>query len=292
MLIDPHSMGGAGIVYSHVGDEHTMKHWSRVAAFACGIVLHVGAAPALAAGPGGGGGGGGGAGGGGGGGTAPVLVNYKITGTIGAPGGCSGGVVQPGFQEICPAFPTGTPYTLTFTVNVSTQAGLQNDNNQWCGTSTTNPTAQINTTRTVALFSKAIENFNLQLANGVSYVGPGPSGDVSLENDTCLAGGVAAWDTYTVNAKSVNGPNLFPSFSSGTATVSYVLFLAEMASIVDPRYPLPPALLSSLNLATAAPETHLLLANNLRHAIEFRFPTAASPSWGVGLQITTFEVVP
>jgi hypothetical protein len=201
--------------------------------------------------------------------------------------------VQLGYQEICAAFATGTPFTLTYTVNVSTQANLQNLK-QDCAASLavdTNP-GTIQTTRTVALFSKAVSNINLQLANGVAYVGPGQSADVSLENDTCLASGVSAWDIYSINAQSLSGPNSFPSFSNGTATVSFVLALADMASVVDPNSPLPPTALTSLSLPTAAPEAHLLQDNSRLTAIMFRFPTVGQASWGVGLPISTWEVVP
>jgi hypothetical protein len=263
------------------------KNFGCAAIIAAAMVAGALAAPALAAG-----GTGGGGTGGGGGGTAPTLVNYKLTGTIVAPAGCSGGV-QLGYQEICAAFATGTPFTLTYTVNVSTQANLQNFK-QDCAASLavdTNP-GTIQTTRTVALFSKAVSNINLQLANGVAYVGPGQSADVSLENDTCLASGVSAWDIYSINAQSLSGPNSFPSFSNGTATISFVLALADMASVVDPNSPLPPAALTSLSLPTAAPEAHLLQDNSRLTAIMFRFPTAGQASWGVGLPISTWEVVP
>jgi hypothetical protein len=262
------------------------KNFGYAAIIAAAMVAGALRVPALAAGgPGGGGGGGGG-------GSAPTLVNYKLTGTIVAPAGCNGGV-QLGYQEICAAFATGTPFTLTYTVNVSTQANLQNLK-QDCAASLavdTNP-GTIQTTRTVALFSKAVSNINLQLANGVAYVGPGQSADVSLENDTCLASGVSAWDIYSINAQSLSGPNSFPSFSNGTATVSFVLALADMASVVDPNSPLPPTALTSLSLPTAAPEAHLLQDNSRLTAIMFRFPTVGQASWGVGLPISTWEVVP
>jgi hypothetical protein len=261
------------------------KNFGYAAIIAAAMVAGALPVPALAAGgPGGGGGGGGG--------SAPTLVNYKLTGTIVAPAGCNGGV-QLGYQEICAAFATGTPFTLTYTVNVSTQANLQNLK-QGCAASLavdTNP-GTIQTTRTVALFSKAVSNINLQLANGVAYVGPGQSADVSLENDTCLASGVSAWDIYSINAQSLSGPNSFPSFSNGTATVSFVLALADMASVVDPNSPLPPTALTSLSLPTAAPEAHLLQDNSRLTAIMFRFPTVGQASWGVGLPISTWEVVP
>ena len=260
------------------------KNFGYAAIIAAAMVAGALPVPALAAGgPGGGGGGGG---------SAPTLVNYKLTGTIVAPAGCNGGV-QLGYQEICAAFATGTPFTLTYTVNVSTQANLQNLK-QGCAASLavdTNP-GTIQTTRTVALFSKAVSNINLQLANGVAYVGPGQSADVSLENDTCLASGVSAWDIYSINAQSLSGPNSFPSFSNGTATVSFVLALADMASVVDPNSPLPPTALTSLSLPTAAPEAHLLQDNSRLTAIMFRFPTVGQASWGVGLPISTWEVVP
>jgi hypothetical protein len=258
------------------------KNFGYAAIIAAAMVAGALPVPALAAGgPGGGGGGGG---------SAPTLVNYKLTGTIVAPAGCIGGV-QLGYQEICAAFATGTPFTLTYTVNLSTQANLQNTK-QDCAASLavdTNP-GTIQTTRTVALFSKAVSNINLQLANGVAYIGPGA--DVSLENDTCLASGVSAWDIYSVNAQSLSGPNSFPSFSNGTATVSFVLALADMASVVDPNSPLPPTALTSLSLPTAAPEAHLLQDNSRLTAIMFRFPTVGQASWGVGLPISTWEVVP
>jgi hypothetical protein len=264
------------------------KNFGHAAIIAAAMVAGALAGPALAAGGPGGGGGGGGTGGGGG--SAPTIVNYKLTGTIVAPAGCNGGV-QLGYQEICAAFATGTPFTLTYTVNLSTQANLQNTK-QDCAASLavdTNP-GTIQTTRTVALFSKAVSNINLQLANGVAYAGSGA--DVSLENDTCLASGVSAWDIYSINAQSLSGPNSFPSFSNGTATVSFVLALADMASVVDPNSPLPPSALTSLSLPTAAPEAHLLQDNSRLTAIMFRFPTVGQASWGVGLPISTWEVVP
>ena len=206
------------------------------------------------------------------------------------PGGCVGGV-HPGFEEACTAFPTGTPFTLTFSVNTSVRPNTQNSQ-QSCPASLavdTNP-GTIQTTRTVALFQKAVSNVNLQLANGISYVGSG--GDVALENDTCLASGVTAWDVYSVNVQSVTGPNSFPSFSSGIANVGFVLSLAEVASAVDPRFPLPPTALQSLDLAAAAPQAHLLQDTSQLSMITFRFPTVGAVSWAVGLPISTFEVVP
>ena len=80
--------------------------------------------------------------------------------------------------------------------------------------------------------------------------------------------------------------------SNGTATVSFVLALADMASVVDPNSPLPPTALTSLSLPTAAPEAHLLQDNSRLTAIMFRFPTVGQASWGVGLPISTWEVVP
>ncbi len=258
------------------------------AAMAAGALM----VPALAAGPGGGGGGGGGTGGGGGGGSVPTVVNYKITGNIlFTPALCSP-TPQLGYAEFCAAFPTGTPFTLTFTVTTSTSAGLQNDGNFWCGTSSTDPSATIKTTRSVAVFSKAVSNINLQLANGISYVAPGQSGDISLENDTCLAGGVAAWDRYSLDAKSLTGPNSFPSYSNGTATVSLFMTLNDMANVSDPNSPLPPTALTSLSLPAAAPEAHALQYNSAAVGIGFRFPLAGQVTVAVGLPISTWEVVP
>ncbi|HEY1545169.1 MAG TPA: hypothetical protein VGG01_22450 [Xanthobacteraceae bacterium] len=216
------------------------------------------------------------------------MINYKVTGNIVGPGGCVGGV-HPGFEEACAAFATGTPFTLTFSVNTGVKANTQNAQQACAATLAVDFNGgTIETTRTVALFSKAVSNINLQLANGVSYVG---SGDVSLENDTCLASGVTATDIYNISAK-MTGPNSFPSFSSGTATVGFVFTLAEVASAVDPNHPLPPTALQSLNLPDAHPEAHLLQDTSQQSILTFRFPNVGAVSWAVGLPISTFEVVP
>jgi hypothetical protein len=273
-------------------ERKNMKIRYGLSGLLAGVVVLATAVSAVAAGGGGAGGGGpgggGGGAGGGGGGTAPVLVNYKVTGTIQAPIGCQDGLGA----DICQTFATGIPFTLTYTVDIAAKAGVQKFP-QNCIASTavdTNP-GTISTTRTVAVFSKAVSNIDLELDNGVSYLGPGQSADVSLENDTCLAGGVAASDTYRIDAKNVVGLNVFPSFDgNNAAAVSFSLILNDQAG--PGLAPLPPTALTSLDLATAAPEAHLLQYNQVLASLSFRFPTVGVPSWTVGLTLATLEVVP
>jgi len=275
-------MGGAGIVCIHVGNEHTMKHWSRVAALACGIILHVGAAPALAAGPGGGGGGGGAGGGGGGGGTVPVLVNYKITGTVSPEPGCANGTLG---SDVCQTFVPGSPFTLTYTVNLATTASLQNAT-QPCATNSVTNTFL--TTKAAAVYSKAVTNFNLQLASGVSYVAP--DADITIENDVCLAGGVQATDLYQIYAKSVT-PVVPPGIAPFAANTSFALILADQATVgLTPL--VPPTALTSLNLATAAPEAHLLEYNVVSTQLLFRFATVGFVTFHIAFTTSTLEIVP
>jgi hypothetical protein len=210
-------------------------------------------------------------------------VNYRVTGTIQGLDALCNPSPHPGYADICPVFVTGTPFVLTYTVNLSTQAGFQTVSQNCLG-----PNGQFATRETQAVYSKAVSNINLQLANGVSYIGK--DADVSLINDLCLSGGISAWDFYRIDAKSVTGPNSFPSFSGGTATVSFFVALTNQAGVG--LGPLPPPALTTTDLSTAAPEAHLLQYTTVQLGLAFRFPTVGQPSWGVGLIPASFEVVP
>jgi hypothetical protein len=248
------------------------------------VILTLGiASVAFAAGPGGGGGGAGG-GGAAGGGSQPQLVNYKVTGTVIAPA-CDSIA-----SDACIAFPNAEPFTLTYTVNLGTKPNLQNTP-QSCvaGTAVDVGGQTIQTTRTVALYSKAITNFLLVFDNGTRF--SAPTADISIENDTCLAGGVNAYDSYRIEAKTITGTNIFPSTPANLQpSLGFRLGLVDQAGFG--LAPLPPNALASLDLATAAPEAHLLQYNGVSAVVTAKIPTIGIPEAISDLQLSTLEIVP
>jgi hypothetical protein len=251
--------------------------------------------PSFAKGGGGGSSGGTVAGGGGGGGSGkptPNLVDYKITGTIIPPFACqTPGATPPGYADVCKAFPAGAPFTLTYTIDVGAAVNLENREYGCVRIGASNPNDNpIVLHGQAALYRNAVTNLKLQLGNGASYTGA--RGDVTLENDTCLVPGSAlSRDDYTIVFDTVSGLSFFPSFNpSASASVNFRLTLEEQAGVGFPN-PTPHAL-NSTDLATAAPEQHLLEYNVTLGDLQFLYPATRVPSFDFSLAPSTLTVVP
>jgi len=150
------------------------------------VLLGWSASAFAAGGPGGGGGGGGG------GGAPPVLVHYLIQGKV-TNLNCQVNPVGNWAHGICVAFPPGTQYTLSYTVNKSTAAAPV-------------PPFPAPTIPFDALYRKSMSNVVLTLANGIIYT----VADGAITIDQRPADNTRPyWYRYSAKAPGAVGP-LFP----------------------------------------------------------------------------------